>query len=148
MGRNRPADDRQLDLFSIPIPRTRAGSLRCDNQVAHILSEVLKDSDVSRYEVAARMSELTGKDITKFMLDSWTAEAREGHRFPLEFAAAFEQATNSYALTEMLADLRGCRVLVGKEALDAYLGQLVRKRQELDSKIRNLKTAIGKDGDE
>jgi len=141
-------DERQLGLFDVPIPKTVAGSLRCDHQIASLLSNALRECDLTRFQVAARMSELTGKEVTKFMLDSWTAEAREGHRFPFEYAAAFEQATESYALTQYLADQRGCKILIGREALDAHLGKLVRRRRELNDEIRRLNAIMGKDGDE
>jgi hypothetical protein len=42
---------------------------------------------LSRYQVAAKMSELLDVDITKTMLDSWTAESKEQHRFPALFFA-------------------------------------------------------------
>ena len=59
-----------------------AGSMDIDRFFRESISESLKNCPLSRYQVAARMSELTGQEISKAMLDSWTAESKEGHRFP------------------------------------------------------------------
>lgn len=58
------------------------GSLNISVQLRNELSEGLKYSTLSRHQVAARMSELIGTEITKSQLDSWTAESKEYHRFP------------------------------------------------------------------
>ena len=39
--------------------------------------------------------------------------------------------------------MRGCRVVVGKEALDAEIGKLERLRDEAARRIRQLKQAAG-----
>jgi hypothetical protein len=59
-----------------------AGSFDIDRQFRELISQALKNCPLSRWQVAARMSELTGHEITKAMLDSWTAESKEAHRFP------------------------------------------------------------------
>ena len=100
-----------------PIP----GALNFNLQLRRLLSDLLKSSPISRELIAGRMSELTGEAITKHQLDSWTAESREGWRFPLEYLPAFEVACETHQVTTWLADLRGCKVLVGKEALDNLL---------------------------
>ena len=84
-------DDRQISLFDLIIKNQgedtspKEGSLDIDTEVRHLVSEELKGCPYSRYHVAARMSELTGTEITKSMLDSWTAESKEQHRFPAIF---------------------------------------------------------------
>ena len=67
-------------------PATKpGGSFNIDHQFRGAISEALKRCPLSRYQVVARMSELTDTDITKTMLDSWTAESKEQHRFPAIF---------------------------------------------------------------
>jgi hypothetical protein len=46
------------------------GSLDIDRAFREAVSQDLKECPLSRYQVAARMSELVGQDITKTMLDS------------------------------------------------------------------------------
>lgn len=137
-------DPLTLDLFEIPVPRVpMPGALDVGIAVRHRISDLLKDSPRNRFEIAARMSELLGHEITKHQLDSWTAESREGWRFPLEYLPAFEVAVETHLVTTWLADLRGCKVLVGKEALDAEIGKLERLKEAAAKKIKELKHAMG-----
>lgn len=137
-------DTLTLDLFEVPVARTPLpGALDVGLQVRHLISDLLKACPRNRFEVAAHMSELTGHEITKHQLDSWTAESREGWRFPLEYLPAFEVAVGTHQITTWMADLRGCKVLVGKEALDAEIGKLERLKEEAARKIKQLKQAMG-----
>jgi hypothetical protein len=137
-------DPLTLDLFEVPVARAPLpGALAVGPALRHLLADLLKASPRQRFEIAAHMSELTGQEITKHQLDSWTADSREGWRFPLEYLPAFEVAVQTHDLTAWLADLRGCKVLVGKEALDAEVGKLERLRDEAGRKIKQLKHAMG-----
>jgi hypothetical protein len=141
---NRPPrlDPLQLsldDYYVIPQPPPpTSGSLNFDHELRATLSTALKECPHSRAEIAARMSELTGDDITIHMLNAWTAESREFHRFPFGYAAAFEVATGSQVLQLLLARKRGSLVLMGQEALDAELGLVRRRLKELQVKEREL----------
>ena len=140
----RPVDTLTLDLFEVPVPtRPIPGALNFSHPLRHLLSDLLKACPNSREIIAARMSELTGEAITKHQLDSWTAESREGWRFPLEYLPAFEVAVETHQVTSWMADLRGCKVLVGKEALDAEIGKLERLKEEAAKRIKHLKQAMG-----
>jgi len=140
----RPHDPLTLDLFEVPVPRNPIpGALAVGPSLRHLLADLLKDSPRSRFEVAAHMSELTGQEVSKHQLDSWTADSRDGWRFPLEYLPAFEVAVQTHGITAWLADLRGCKVLVGKEALDAEIGKLERLKEEAARKIKQLKHAMG-----
>ena len=137
-------DSLTLDMFEVPVARTPLpGALDVGLVVRHLLSDLLKTSPRNRFEIAARMSELLGHEITKHQLDSWTAESREGWRFPLEYLPAFEVACETHQVTTWLADLRGCKVLVGKEALDAEIGKLERLKEDAGKRIKQLKQAMG-----
>lgn len=137
-------DAQTLDLFDVPVARSPiAGALNIDFALRHLLSDILKDCHRSRFEVAALMSDLTGQEISKHQLDSWTAESREGWRFPLEYLPAFEVAVSTHSVTAWLADLRGCKVLVGKDALDAEIGKLERAREAAGRRIKQIKLAMG-----
>ncbi len=89
------------------------------------------------------MSELVGHEVTKHQLDSWTAESREGWRFPLEYLPALEVALETHALTAWLADLRGARLSVGREALEAQLGKVARMKDALAQQEKSLKRILG-----
>ena len=70
------------------------------------------------------MSELTETDITKTMLDSWTAESKEGHRFPAIFLPAFCEATGCSEPLKLLGKLVGVFVMPGPEALRAEIQRI------------------------
>ena len=103
------------------------------------LGNALKDADLDRWAIAAEMSRLTGRDISKYMLDAYTAESRQDHNFPFRYAAAFEVATESHCLTYLLAKARGCEVLVGEESLLAELGRIEKKEADLKRRKAALK---------
>lgn len=140
----RAHDTLTLDLFEVPVARTPLpGALDVGLQVRHLISDLLKACPRNRFEIAAHMSELTGHEITKHQLDSWTAESREGWRFPLEYLPAFEVAVETTAVTAWIADIRGGRVQMGKEALYTEIGKLERLKEDAARKIKQLKHAMG-----
>lgn len=132
-------DTRTIDMFEeLPPPAASTpGSLACRVEIAHAMSDALKGHD--RYEIAAKMSRLLGRDISKHMLDAYTAESREDHIPPFDTAIAFDLATGSNTLVEFAAKKIGAKLSVGKEALDAKLGQLERIRDEAAKQIKQLK---------
>lgn len=131
-------------MFAIPAPATPCGGgLEIGVRLRHLLAELLKACPHTRYQVAARMSELLGAEVSKHQLDSWTADSRDGWRFPLEYLPAFEVAVETHAVTAWLADLRGATLLVGKEALLAELGRVERAKQDLLGREKALKRMLG-----
>jgi predicted Ser/Thr protein kinase len=100
------------------------GGMDIDRVFREMVSEELRLCSLSRYQVAARMSELTGQDITKAMLDSWTAESKEQHRFPAIFLSAFCAVVGSTKLLRMLGKPVGAFVLPGPEALRAEIQRI------------------------
>lgn len=117
-----------------PLP----GNLDLDVPLRQALSEALKHCDGDRYQVAADMARLTGRDISRYMLDAYTADSRTDHNFPFRYAAAFEVATGSFCLTQLLAKARGCKVLAGTDALLAELGRL----DQMEAELKQQKAAL------
>lgn len=133
-----------LDLFAVPVPTAPIpGALNFGHQLRRLLSDLLKNCSHSREIVAARMSELTGETITKHQLDSWTAESREGWRFPLEYLPAFEVAVETTAMTAWIASVRGGRVQLGKDAIYTEIAKMERLKEDAARKIKQLKHAMG-----
>lgn len=138
----RKHDDKTGDLFIIPQPVAPiAGALCCRVEVAHVMAEALREHD--RYEVAAQMSKLLGTDITKNMLDAYCSESREEHHPSFERAIAFDMATGTHALANLMARKLGAKLAVGKDALNSELGKLERQRDEAANKIKALKRQLG-----
>lgn len=125
----------ELSRQNIGIPQ---GSLDIDTELRVALTEDIKHAkdqsgrELSRYEVAARMSELTGIEITKTMLDNYTAKTHENHRFPCQFLPAFIRATGQRRAFECLSRHSGLFALPGPEALRAEI-------QKLDEEGKRIK---------
>ena len=96
-----------------------------------------------RYEIAAKMSKLLDREISKHMLDAYTAESREDHIPPFDTAIAFDLPIESRVLAELFASKIGAKMAVGKEALDAKLGKLERMRDEMTKQIKLVRRAMG-----
>lgn len=120
----------------------RFGSLNIDGELRELISDILKRCAYSRYQVASRMSELAGEEITKAMLDSWTAESKESHRFPAKYIHIFCVATDNFEALILLCRKAGMFVMPGPEALRAEIRRLEedieRKRTERRKRVMLL----------
>lgn len=131
MEKSKKGLDNQLSLFDIikncqeqQNIKKNAGSFNIDTTFRGAISEALKRCPRSRWEVAGRMSELTGQEITKSMLDSWTAESKDQHRFPAIFLPAFCEAAGCSDPLTLLGRLVGVFVMPGPEALRAEIQRI------------------------
>jgi hypothetical protein len=137
--------DKQLPLFDVikALQEVRTapdgGSLNIQARIQSAASAALKQTQLSRFEVAGRMSELTGVEITKWMLDSWTAESKEYHRFPAEFIPAFCIATQNWGLLAVLSECAGGYFLEGHEVLLTELGRVQDERENLRRRERQIR---------
>lgn len=140
----RVKDDKTLDIFAVPQPvLSIPGHGNYAAQVSELVSDLLKGSELDRYEIAARMSRLSGDDVSKHMLDAWSSPARTEHNLPLYRAPILEEVCASHALTDFLVALRGGRVAYGREALDTELGRLERVAANATRQARELKKLMG-----
>ncbi len=136
----RSKDDRTFELFSSSGDQDRPpGSLQCRVEIAHTMSEALKRRSYDRFEVASRMSRLLGEEVSKAMLDAYTAESRERHNISLERAIAFDAATESYALMQLAAEKLGGTFLGGEDLVLVELAKLEHQEHELKIKGNELK---------
>ena len=98
-----------------------------------------------RFEIAARMSRmLAPREVTKNMLDAYAAGSKDSHVPNFLFAVAFDAATETNALLELYASLRGCGVLVGSDNLRAELLLVQASKAKLTKQEKALQKAIAK----
>lgn len=119
-------------------PQTH-GKASIDAAVRALISEALKKCPLSRYEVAAKMSEILGVEITKAQIDSWSAESKENHRFPYIYTGAFCMATGDKALARYMSDLCGGYFIEGEDVIRLELGKIEEQKQELAKKERAIR---------
>ncbi len=140
----RRRDTLTRDLFEVPQPVTPLpSSMNYRLEVSGLVGLALKESDCDRFEVASRMSRLSGHEVSKYMLDAWSSEGRDAYNMPFYQAAVLEVACNTLLFSNWLADKRGGRLLIGKETLNAELGKLERLKEDAAKKIRELKKMMG-----
>jgi hypothetical protein len=107
-----------------------AGSCDIDSELRAAISSDLKHAanragrELSRFEVAAVMSELVGHEITASMLYNWTADSHEKHNMPAKYLPAFVQATGGRRAFETLSKHSGLYALPGPEALRAEIRRI------------------------
>lgn len=135
LGSDDPAQMSLLELLlqsqELRDEPTTEGSLAVGTRLERALSEAIRKSGLSRWEVAGRMSHLLGQEVTKFMLDAWTAESKDGHRFPASFLPAFCAATGCHEPLRLLAEAAGVFCLPGPEALRAEIQRLDEESKRL-----------------
>lgn len=132
------------DLFQIPSPADPVdSSMDYSREVAQLVGQQLKETTLDRYDIAAAMSRLTGREVSKFMLDAWASESREAHNLPFYMLPALEVALETHNFSHWQAEKRGCKLLIGREALDAELGRLQRIKDEAAEKMRAIKKRQG-----
>lgn len=107
------------------------GSMLVRERLRVALSSALKNCSLSRWEVAGKMSHLLGCEITKFQLDAWTAESKDGHRFPAEYLPAFCRVTGDRQPLALLAEAAGLFAMPGPDALRSEI-------QKLDEEVKRI----------
>lgn len=76
---------------AVPDPSPLPGLFDDNQRIRRHLNALIKASGVDRETLATRMSRLTGKAISKTMIDSWTGAGRP-NAFPLHHLRAFVRA--------------------------------------------------------
>jgi hypothetical protein len=136
-------DPQTGDLFEIPQrPVPQPGSMDFRSTVSELVGDMLSAAHsigLDRHEVAARASRLTGRDVTKNMLDGYTSPAREEFNTPLWLAPVLEIVCSSTPLGAWHASVHGGRMLVGAETIDAEVGRLLREREQNEKALRALR---------
>lgn len=137
-------DKATLDLFETPPPPAMPGCLAgLNTRIAHAMSAVIREGAMSRFEIVAKMSDLLGEEVSKAMLDSYTAESREDHNIPAYRLLAFILATDSFETLGALLKPLGCGLLIGKDAKLVALYHMQQKRKAIDQQIERMSREMG-----
>ena len=136
-------DSKTGDLFAIPRPvAANPGSMDYRATISLLISQMLATAAAGgkdRFQVAAEMSRLTGKTISKLMLDGYTSQSRDAFNAPLWTIPALEVVCRCTVLSEWLATVRGGQLLVGADTLDAEIGRLEHEREEANDRLKELR---------
>lgn len=136
----------EMSFFDVPAePVADTGGLDIAEPIRELLSEMLAKASargLDRHDVAAAISRLTDREISKHMLDRYSAIATEQWRLPLEVLPALTKATGDFRLLELIADRCGCRVLRGEEAILAEIGALMLQQNATSSRLDLIKSHV------
>jgi hypothetical protein len=122
-----------------PTAHDEGGLAGFDRAVASAVSQILKDDPRSRFEIAGSMSALLGDEVSKAMLDAYSAEARESHNVSLGRFLALIAETQRYDVLDALCRRIGCRVVVGEEVLTVELGHIATQMERLRQREKVLR---------
>jgi len=142
MTKRRPAfDNGQLAFTFEPQPRADSdGALRgLDRAVASAVSQILKDDPGSRFDVASGMSRLLDDEVSKLMLDAYSAEARDTHNISFSRFLALVAETGRFDILAALVARIGASLVVGEEIHTLRLGHIGAQIQALKAEEARLK---------
>jgi len=140
-------DSNQLSLFDLlkrEQEERRAqpgeGCLNIHDRLRVALSFALKHAlPKSRWECAGEMAHLLGVEISKYQIDSWVCESKDGHRIPAEYLPAFCQATGCHEPLKVLNDATGVFTVQGPDALRA---DIRRDEEEIKARQREMRKKV------
>jgi len=113
-----------------------------DAQLRRWLSTAIKASPLSRFAIAARLSELQGREISKFQLDSWTAESKDGYRLPAEFIPALCFILNDLGGLRIQAAPLGVKIMENRDLMFLEYGRLRRMESAIRMKKKQLEKRL------
>ncbi|MFZ2470212.1 MAG: hypothetical protein WAW54_17625 [Parvibaculum sedimenti] len=135
----RPVNDRQMDLLSWErgevIERfdertVQAATLR--SRIAKGVAVTLNESDKSRREIAALMTEWLGEKVTENMLNAYASESRSEHSISYLRVLALVHATEDPRLLQVGAELISHSIINDRYLPWVEVGQLADKKDEID----------------
>lgn len=142
MGKRTPAmaPGQMAFSFSTPRPDATEGSMAdLERMAASAVANVLREDPRSRFEIAGQVSALMDADVSKFMLDGYAAESRDGHNISLARFLALIAVTQRFDVLDALLRRIGCAAVVGEEILLAEIGHLEAQRRNIDRRLKGLK---------
>ena len=93
--------------------------------------------ELSRHQIADRMTKIMGGEITKAMIDNWSGKRHPGHHFPIIYLPAFVQATGQRRLFRLI--MEKC---VPTLALIREVSQITQRMSALKGKKEMLEKTI------
>ncbi len=151
--RSKKIDIGQISIFDVikniseqqkaaSMPGVIPGRFNLEATLRELISIALKQTKLSRYEVAAEMSKHVGREITKSQIDSWSAESKENHRFPLAYLNAFVEATGDKTLIRLISEKAGGYFIEGEDALYTELGKIEKQENDLAKRKELIKKTL------
>lgn len=142
MGKRTPAmaPGQMAFSFTTSQPDVTEGAMAdLERMTASAVANILREDTRSRFEIAGQVSALMDADVSKFMLDGYAAESRDGHNISLARFMALIAVTQRFDVLDALLRRIGCAVVVGEEIVLAEIGHLEAQRRNIDQRLKGLK---------
>lgn len=138
MPKARPIPLNQLAFaFEQPRPATHAAALAgADARIARMVGEILNSDGRAREVIAAEISVLLEDDVSKAMLDAYSAPAKGDHNISFARMLGLIAVTNRFDLLDRELRHIGAAVLVGEEIHTARVGHLKTKIAEYQAELK------------
>lgn len=146
----------QLSLFAClqkeksPEP----GGMNVDVRLRQTISEGIRRSGKDRIDICAQIYKLTGEEVSKHSLDSWSAESRakssdsidiSGNKrwgIPAEILPAFCYVVGYWEPLFILAEACNYKALKGKDVVRARMGLLKEEIARNSQELKQLEKAL------
>ncbi|WP_245903344.1 phage regulatory CII family protein [Humitalea rosea] len=127
--------------FAFPEADIRAGTAA--GRVARAVAATLKACPLTRREVARRMSDYIGAEVSLHMLDAYASQGRAEHHISAPRLLALLHATGDRRLLEALAAPFGFAVIERRYLADIEMAELREREGELRRRRKALARRIG-----
>ena len=127
-----------VDLFPVRRPVDALRPVDLSLRIKTAMGRALKECPDSAAIVAARISEMTGREITADGLYAYTAASKPDHDMGITRFVAFVRATAAPWLWDELVRDDGLMVLAEREALFAQAGLLRQEQARISSKLKEI----------
>lgn len=124
-----------LELLSVQNETQAPGAFDIETRLKEEASLALRRCRLSRYEVAAKMSEMLGREVTKSMLDNRTAESKEDQMWPAAWLAPFAVVTGHYEQIKLINKQARLPIPDTEKLIDM---EIARRRQTVAEEEREL----------
>ena len=118
-------------------------SLNISKKLRLAMEKAISSSGKDRIQVAAEITHLIGRKVTKMMLDSWTAESKPSNRPPADILPAFCKVTSSTEPIEVLNEPAGMFGLPGPDALRAEIHKYSEQEKRARAEKRKRELFLG-----
>lgn len=119
-----------------------AGSMDIDTQFRAAISEAIKNCDLSRPSIAAKMTELLGREITVSMLNSWTAESKENNNLAAKYLHVFCIVTGSNYPIRVITRPVGLFVMESPDAVRSEVALIDERIQKLQAEKKGRRALL------
>ena len=101
-----------------------------------------KFRDLTRADVAKRLTRVLGVEVSKHTINKWTRHDGNGHRFPYEYAAAFAKVTGDPRVLMWGAAQAGLMCLTPKLEKKFRIFELREQEEKIKTKRRMLEKEL------